>query len=87
MAARYPATRPRALTGESAVSIIGLYTNVLEGPAVISSEQGHSPVLAGDTQLAFLRAELKRLATELLSVRLRVIPEGEKPDREKLPAG
>ena len=44
------------------VSIIGLYTNVLEGPGVISSQDGHYPVLAGDAQLKFLKAELKRLA-------------------------
>src|SRR5207244_4895076 len=44
------------------VSIIGLYTNVLEGPGVISSEHGHYPTLAGDEQLHFLGAELERLA-------------------------
>ncbi len=44
------------------VSIVGLYTNVLEGPGVISSQGGHYPVLAGDAQLAFLRSELQRLA-------------------------
>jgi len=42
------------------VSIIGLYTNVLEGPGVISSQGGHYPV--GDHQLDFLKAELQRLA-------------------------
>ena len=41
------------------VSIIGLYTNVLEGPGVISSENGHYPL--GDDQLQFLTAELTRL--------------------------
>jgi hypothetical protein len=41
------------------VSIIGLYTNVLEGPGVISSENGHYPI--GDEQLQFLTAELERL--------------------------
>ena len=30
------------------VSIIGLYTNVLEGPGVISSQDGHYPRV-GDT--------------------------------------
>jgi hypothetical protein len=35
---------------------------VLEGPGVISSQGGHYPVLAGDAQLGFLKAELKRLA-------------------------
>ena len=44
------------------VSIVGLYTNVLESPGVISSQQGHYPSLAGDEQLHFLEAELARLA-------------------------
>ena len=43
------------------VSIVGLYTNVLEGPGVISSQGGKYPAL-DDTQLDFLRAELQRLA-------------------------
>jgi calcineurin-like phosphoesterase family protein len=41
------------------VSIIGLYTNVLEGPGVMSSQQGKFPI--GDDQLRFLTAELTRL--------------------------
>jgi len=41
------------------VSIIGLYSNVLDGPGVISSQGGHYPI--GDEQLAFLKAELTRL--------------------------
>lgn len=41
------------------VSIIGLYSNVLEGPGVISSEGGQYPV--SDDQLNFLAAELTRL--------------------------
>jgi predicted phosphodiesterase len=41
------------------VSIIGLYSNVLEGPGVISSQNKHFPI--GDEQLAFLESELKRL--------------------------
>jgi hypothetical protein len=41
------------------VSIIGLYSNVLEGPGVISSQDGRYPI--GDGQLEFLEAELKRL--------------------------
>jgi len=41
------------------VSIVGLYTNVLEGPGVISSEGGRYPL--GDEQLQFLIAELERL--------------------------
>jgi hypothetical protein len=43
------------------VSIVGLYTNVLEGPGVISSQKGNYPTL-NDDQLHFLDAELKRLA-------------------------
>ena len=43
------------------VSIIGLYTNVLEGPGVISTEGGKYPASVGDAQLAFLTAELARL--------------------------
>ena len=41
------------------VSIIGLYSNALEGPGVISSQGGHLPI--SDEQLAFLQAELTRL--------------------------
>jgi Calcineurin-like phosphoesterase len=41
------------------VSIIGLYTNVLEGPGVISSENGRYPI--PNDQLQFLTAELTRL--------------------------
>jgi hypothetical protein len=44
------------------VSVIGLYTNVLESPGVISSQGGAYPILAGDDQLHFLQAELARLA-------------------------
>lgn len=44
------------------VSIVGLYTNVLEGPGVISTQSGKYPALQGDHQLDFLRAELQRLA-------------------------
>jgi hypothetical protein len=44
------------------VSIIGLYTNTLEGPGVISSQGGTYPTLQGDQQLNFLKAELQRLA-------------------------
>jgi hypothetical protein len=46
------------------VSIVGLYTNVLEGPGVISSQKGKYEVLAGDHQLDFLKAELARLAPD-----------------------
>jgi len=41
------------------VSIVGLYTNVLHGPGVISSQGGNYPI--GDEQLQFLASELKRL--------------------------
>jgi hypothetical protein len=41
------------------VSIIGLYSNVLEGPGVISSQGGTYPI--GDDQLTFLTGELTRL--------------------------
>jgi hypothetical protein len=42
------------------VSIIGLYTNVLDsGPGIISSQGGHFPVI--DDQLAFLKQQLTRL--------------------------
>ena len=43
------------------VSIIGLYSNVLEGPGVISSQGGHYPTM-NDDQLTFLTEELTRLA-------------------------
>jgi hypothetical protein len=42
------------------VSIIGLYSNVLDsGPGVISSQGGHYPLV--DDQLVFLKSELARL--------------------------
>jgi hypothetical protein len=41
------------------VSIIGFYSNVLEGPGVISSQGGKYPI--DDTQLNFLQSELSRL--------------------------
>lgn len=44
------------------VSIIGLYSNVLEHPGVISSEKGHFPL--PDDQLTFLADELTRLKPE-----------------------
>jgi Calcineurin-like phosphoesterase len=44
------------------VSIIGLYTNVLEGPGVISTQGGAYPALSGDHQLDWLIRELQRLA-------------------------
>ena len=44
------------------VSIIGLYTNVLEGPGVITDEGGRYPSLKGDGQYQWLVSELERLA-------------------------
>jgi Calcineurin-like phosphoesterase len=44
------------------LSVIGLYSNVLEGPGVISSQGGHYPI--DDSQLDFLKAELARLKPE-----------------------
>ena len=47
------------------VSIIGLYSNVLDsGAGVISSQNGHFPALNGDVQLKFLTSELKRLKAD-----------------------
>ena len=54
------------------VSIIGLYTNVLEGPGVISSQGGAYPTM-GDEQLAFLTAELTRLAPARKAVERAVV--------------
>jgi Calcineurin-like phosphoesterase len=44
------------------VSIIGLYTNVLEGPGVLTDENGHYSTLKGDGQYDWLVSELQRLA-------------------------
>jgi Icc-related predicted phosphoesterase len=48
------------------VTIIGLYSNVLEDPGVISSEGGKYPKL-DDKQKDFLKSELKRLDNEKYS--------------------
>jgi hypothetical protein len=45
------------------VSIVGLYSNVLEGPGVISSQGGHYTNI-DDAQLTFLTGELTRLKPE-----------------------
>src|SRR5208283_2499761 len=45
------------------VRILGLYSNCLEDPGVISDEGGMFPYL-GQTQVNFLKAALKRVATE-----------------------
>jgi len=44
------------------VSIIGIYTNVLEGPGVLTDEGGAYPALKDDKQFAWLVSELERLA-------------------------
>ncbi len=44
------------------VSIIGIYTNVLEGPGVLTDEGGRYPALTGDGQYNWLVSELERLA-------------------------
>jgi hypothetical protein len=43
------------------VSIIGLYTNVLDGPGVLSTQGNKRYEIVGDEQLEFLKAELERL--------------------------
>ncbi len=45
------------------VSIVGLYTNVIDGPGVLSTQGGRYPEV-GDEQLEFLKAELARLKPE-----------------------
>jgi 3',5'-cyclic AMP phosphodiesterase CpdA len=44
------------------VSIIGLYTNVLEGPGVLTDQGGRYPALKDDRQYDWLVGELQRLA-------------------------
>jgi hypothetical protein len=44
------------------VSIIGIYTNVLEGPGVLTDQGGQYPSLNGDAQYNWLVSELERLA-------------------------
>ena len=46
------------------VSLIGLYTNVLEGPGVISTQGGTYSSPINDDQLNFLISELTRLKTD-----------------------
>jgi hypothetical protein len=55
------------------VSIIGLYTNVLEGPGVISDQSGAYPALQGDGQYNWLVAELQRLAPQRAALERAVI--------------
>jgi Calcineurin-like phosphoesterase len=45
------------------VSIVGLYTNVIDGPGVLSTQGGRYPDV-GDEQLEFLEGELARLKPE-----------------------
>jgi hypothetical protein len=53
------------------VSIIGLYSNCLEGPGVISSQGGHFPI--SDDQLTFLKNELARLKPQRQALQRAVI--------------
>lgn len=54
------------------VSIIGLYSNVLDsGAGIISSQEGHFPIT--DDQLTFLKSELTRLKPEREALRRAVI--------------
>ena len=55
------------------VSIIGLYTNVLEGPGVITDQGGAYSTLTGDAQYPWLVAELKRIAPERAALKRAVI--------------
>src|ERR1700722_6116725 len=59
------------------VSIIGVYSNVLDGPGVISSQGGHFPIV--DVQLAFLVSELKWLAPDRNAGNRAVIGAGHHP--------
>ncbi len=55
------------------VSIIGLYTNVLEGPGVLTDQNGAYPTLTGDHQYAWLVSELQRLAPQRKALERAVI--------------
>ena len=55
------------------VSIVGLYTNVLEGPGVITDENGAYPTLTGDGQYGWLVSELERLAPQRAALERAVI--------------
>jgi predicted phosphodiesterase len=55
------------------VSIIGLYTNVLEGPGVITDQGGTYPTLSGDGQYDWLVSELSRLAPQRAALERAVI--------------
>jgi hypothetical protein len=53
------------------VSIIGLYSNVLDGPGVLSSQNNHYPI--SDEQLTFLQSELTRLKPDRVAAKRAVI--------------
>ena len=53
------------------VSIIGLYSNVLDGPGIISSQGGHFPIV--DDQLDFLKSELARLKPDRIAGKRAII--------------
>jgi hypothetical protein len=53
------------------VSIIGLYSNVLDGPGIISSQGGHFPIV--DDQLDFLKSELARLKPDRIAQKRAII--------------
>jgi hypothetical protein len=55
------------------VSIIGLYTNVLEGPGVLTDQGGTYPTLTGDAQYPWLVSELKRVAPDRAALKRAVI--------------
>jgi hypothetical protein len=53
------------------VSVIGLYSNVLDGPGVISSQGGHFPLV--NDQIDFLTSELTRLKPDRTKGKLAVV--------------
>src|SRR4029077_19041903 len=53
------------------VSVIGLYSNVLDGPGVISSQGGHFPLV--NDQIDFLASELTRLKPDRSKGKLAVV--------------
>ncbi len=55
------------------VSIIGVYTNVLDGPGVLTDQNGAYPTLTGDRQYAWLVSELRRLAPQRRALERAVI--------------
>ena len=53
------------------VSVIGLYSNVLDGPGILSSQGGHFPIV--DDQLNFLTSELTRLKPQRQALKRAVV--------------